>query len=197
MGSTGGDAVTDGGGAYDAPLVKHAVRQLLAAIGEDPEREGLVDTPDRVVRSYAEIFGGSHTDPEEHLRTTFQVDTDDLVIVKDIEFHSMCEHHLLPFFGTVSIAYLPRNGVVTGLSKLARCVECYARRAQVQERLTKQISEALSNALDPLGTAVVVQAEHMCMTMRGVRKTGALTVTSRFTGDLQEAANKREVLELF
>ncbi len=189
--------MTEGGGTYDAPLVKHAVRQLLAAIGEDPEREGLLDTPDRVARSYAEIFGGSQTDPEEHLRTTFQVDTDDLVIVKDIEFHSMCEHHLLPFFGTVSIAYVPRNGVVTGLSKLARCVEGFSRRAQVQERLTKQISEALDNALDPLGTAVVVQAEHMCMTMRGVRKTGSWTVTSRFTGDLREAHNKREVLGLF
>lgn len=188
--------VAEGGGTYDAPLVKHAVRQLLAAIGEDPEREGLLDTPERVARSYAEIFGGSQTDPEEHLRTTFQVDTEDLVIVKDIEFHSMCEHHLLPFFGTVSIAYVPRNGVVTGLSKLARCVEGFARRAQVQERLTKQISEALNNALDPLGTAVVVEAEHMCMTMRGVRKTGSLTVTSRFTGDLRDPDNKREVLEV-
>ena len=197
MAEAGDTMVTEAGGAYDAPLVKHAVRQLLAALGEDPKREGLLDTPERVARSYAEIFGGAHTNPEEHLRTTFQVDTDDLVIVKDIEFHSMCEHHLLPFFGKVSIAYVPRSGVVTGLSKLARCVEGFARRAQVQERLTKQISQALTNALDPLGTAVVVEAEHMCMTMRGVRKTGAVTVTSRFTGELSETDNKREVLELF
>ena len=184
-------------GSFDAPLVKHAVRQLLSAIGEDPSREGLVDTPDRVARSYAEIFAGAQSDPAEHLRTTFRVDTDDLVIVKDIEFHSMCEHHLLPFFGVVSVAYLPRGGMVTGLSKLARCVEGYARRAQVQERLTKEISDALNDALDPHGTAVVVKAEHMCMTMRGVKKTGALTVTSRFTGDLAQVDNKREVLELF
>ncbi len=183
-------------GAFDAPLVKHAVRQLLAAIGEDPSREGLVETPDRVARSYAEIFAGAQVDPSEHLRTTFKVDTEDLVIVKDIEFHSMCEHHLLPFFGVVSIAYLPRGGMVTGLSKLARCVEGYARRAQVQERLTKEISDALVDALDPHGTAVIVKAEHMCMTMRGVKKTGAETVTSRFTGELALADRKREVLDL-
>lgn len=181
---------------YDPALVQHATRQLLAAIGEDPSRNGLQETPQRVARSYAEIFGGLNEDPAEHLQKTFEVETDGLVVVKDIEFYSMCEHHLLPFFGTVGVAYLPSGGQVTGLSKLARCVDGFARRPQVQERLTMQIAEAVQSALTPSGAAVVVKAEHMCMTMRGVRKSGSQTVTAHFTGVLDEPANRNEVLAL-
>ena len=181
---------------YDPALVQHATRQLLAAIGEDPSRNGLEETPQRVARSYAEIFGGLNEDPAAHLQKTFEVDTDGLVVVKDIEFYSMCEHHLLPFFGTVGVAYLPSGGQVTGLSKLARCVDGFARRPQVQERLTMQIAEAVQSALTPSGAAVVVKAEHMCMTMRGVRKSGSQTVTAHFTGVLDEPANRNEVLAL-
>ncbi len=181
---------------YDPALVQHATRQLLAAIGEDPSRNGLQETPQRVARSYAEIFGGLNEDPAEHLQKTFEVETDGLVVVKDIEFYSMCEQHLLPFFGTVGVAYLPGGGQVTGLSKLARCVDGFARRPQVQERLTMQIAEAVQSALAPSGAAVVVKAEHMCMTMRGVRKSGSQTVTAHFTGVLDEPANRNEVLAL-
>ena len=181
---------------YDPALVQHATRQLLAAIGEGPSRNGLQETPQRVARSYAEIFGGLNEDPAAHLQKTFEVDTDGLVVVKDIEFYSMCEHHLLPFFGTVGVAYLPSGGQVTGLSKLARCVDGFARRPQVQERLTMQIAEAVQSALTPSGAAVVVKAEHMCMTMRGVRKSGSQTVTAHFTGVLDEPANRNEVLAL-
>ena len=181
---------------YDPALVQHATRQLLAAIGEDPSRNGLQETPQRVARSYAEIFGGLNEDPAAHLQKTFEVDTDGLVVVKDIEFYSMCEHHLLAFFGTVGVAYLPSGGQVTGLSKLARCVDGFARRPQVQERLTMQIAEAVQSALTPSGAAVVVKAEHMCMTMRGVRKSGSQTVTAHFTGVLDEPANRNEVLAL-
>ena len=184
------------GGAYDAALVQHAVRQLLAAIGEDPAREGLEETPQRVARSFAEIFAGLEEDPASHLDKTFKVGTDDLVLVKDIEFYSMCEHHLLPFFGRISVAYLPRGGRVTGLSKLARCVEGYARRPQVQERLTHQVAQALEEKLRPLGVAVIAEAEHMCMTMRGVRKSGSKTVTVAFLGELAEGDARREVLSL-
>ena len=181
---------------YDPALVQHATRQLLAAIGEDPSRNGLQETPQRVARSYAEIFGGLNEDPAEHLQKTFEVETDGLVVVKDIEFYSMCEHHLLPFFGTVGVAYLPSGGQVTGLSKLARCVDGFARRPQVQERLTMQIAEAVQSALAPSGAAVAVKAEHMCMTMRGVRKSGSQTATAHFTGVLDEPANRNEVLAL-
>ena len=181
---------------YDPALVQHATRQLLAAIGEDPSRNGLQETPQRVARSYAEIFGGFNEDAAEHLQKTFEVETDGLVVVKDIEFYSMCAHHLLPFFGTVGVAYLPSGGQVTGLSKLARCVDGFARRPQVQERLTMQIAEAVQSALAPSGAAVVVKAEHMCMTMRGVRKSGSQTVTAHFTGVLDEPANRNEVLAL-
>ena len=188
---------TDGSASpYDPALVQHATKQLLAAIGEDPSRDGLQETPQRVARSYAEIFGGLNEDPAAHLQKTFEVETDGLVVVKDIEFYSMCEHHLLPFFGTVGIAYLPSRGQVTGLSKLARCVDGFARRPQVQERLTMQIVEAVQSALAPSGVAVVVRAEHMCMTMRGVSKSGSETVTAHFTGDLDEPANRGEVLAL-
>lgn len=182
---------------YDVGAVEAAVRQLLTAMGEDPGREGLRETPGRVARSYSEIFAGLRTDPSEHLRTTFEVETDDVVVVKDIGFFSMCEHHLLPFFGTVAVAYLPRGGRVAGLSKLARCVEGYSRRPQIQERLTRQIADALEGALTPHGVGVLIKAEHMCMSMRGVRAAGATTVTARFTGDLDEPTRKRDILTLF
>lgn len=183
-------------GIYDPALVRHSVRQLLVAIGEDPDRPGLVGTPDRVSRSYAEIFSGLDEDPALHLRTTFDVEASELVMVKDIEFHSMCEHHLLPFFGTVCVAYLPSAGRVTGISKLARCVDGFARRPQVQERLTQQIAFAVDSTLSPRGVGVVVQAEHMCMTMRGVRKSGSRTVTTSFLGELAAPGRREEVLGL-
>lgn len=183
-------------GSYDAALVQHATRELLAAIGEDPNREGLAGTPDRVGRAYAEIFAGLNEDPARYLETTFDVGASDLVIVRDIEFYSMCEHHLLPFFGTVSVAYLPRDGKVTGLSKLARCVDGFARRPQVQERLTSQVAEAMDSALQPRGVGVIARGEHMCMTMRGVRKTGSQTVTVSFLGELDSPERRREVLAL-
>ncbi len=182
---------------YDEALLRHAVRTLLKAVGEDPDRDGLVETPERVARAYKEIFAGLDTDPKKHLEKTFEVDTDDLVVVRSIEFHSICEHHLLPFFGRVDIAYLPRGGRVTGLSKLARCVEGYARRPQIQERLTKQIGVALEEVLAPRGVAVRITAEHLCMTMRGVHKTGAQTVTTHFSGLLEEPIRRQEVLTLF
>lgn len=182
---------------YDADGVAAATRDLLVAIGEDPDREGLRDTPDRVARSLAELLGGLEVDPRDHLHKTFHVDTSELVAVKDIEFTSMCEHHLLPFRGVVHVAYLPEGGRVTGLSKLARCVDDYARRPQVQERLTAQIAEALAEVLDARGVAVVVEAEHLCMTVRGVKKTGATTVTTAFLGDLNHPDKRGEVLELF
>lgn len=182
---------------YDAAGVAKATRDLLIAMGEDPNREGLQETPERVARSYAEIFGGLGTDPKAHLQKTFDVGTDDLVVVKDIEFTSMCEHHLLPFRGVVHVAYLPEGGKVTGLSKLARSVDGYARRPQVQERLTGQIADALEEVLDARGVAVMVKAEHMCMTIRGVKKSGALTVTASFRGELEGPDARRDVLELF
>lgn len=182
--------------SQDRQAVEAAVRQMLVAVGEDPDREGLRDTPERVARSYAEIFAGLNQDPRQHLETTFQTDTPGLVLVKDIEVHSMCEHHLLPFFGRVHVAYNPRDGRVTGLSKLARCVDGYARRPQIQERLTNQIAQALEDVLGATGVAVIVEAEHMCMTMRGVRKTGAETVTTAFRGDLDHPARRAEVLAL-
>lgn len=183
--------------AYDAERVEKATRDLLIAIGEDPDREGLVETPARVARSFAEIFGGLDTDPKAHLLKTFNVETEDLVVVKDIEFTSMCEHHLLPFRGVVHVAYLPKKGKVTGLSKLARCVDGYARRPQVQERLTSQIADALEEVLDAAGVGVVIEAEHMCMTIRGVKKSGALTATSSFRGELDDPERRRDVLTLF
>lgn len=181
---------------YDAQAVEAATRDLLVAIGEDPDREGLRDTPARVARAYAEIFGGLSEQPEEHLHRTFEVGTDQLVLVKDIEFNSMCEHHLLPFKGKVHVAYLPNGGRVTGLSKLARCVDGFSRRPQVQERLTLQIAESVRDALGARGVAVIIEAEHLCMTIRGVKKTGALTVTTAFLGDLDNAERRDEILAL-
>lgn len=160
----------------DSEKVKEAIRLLLEGIGEDPTREGLVETPDRVARMWEELAGGMESDTSEHLSRTFAVNSNDLVIERDITFYSMCEHHMLPFYGRVTIGYIPR-GRVAGLSKLARTVEVYARRLQLQEQLTAQIADALMEHLAPEGAIVLIEAEHMCMTMRGVQKPGTTTVT--------------------
>jgi GTP cyclohydrolase I len=181
----------------DLPRIEKAVREILIAVGEDPDREGLQDTPQRVARSYAEVFAGLHQDPAEILGTTFDINHEEMVLVKDIPFYSTCEHHLVPFHGTAHIGYIPSHeGKVTGLSKLARLVEIYARRPQVQERLTTQIVEALVKYLEPKGAIVVVECEHMCMSMRGVRKPGAKTVTSAVRGQLREQATRAEAMSL-
>lgn len=160
----------------DQDKIKQAVRLLLEGIGEDISREGLLDTPDRIARMYEEIYGGMEEDAGEHLSRTFHVDNNEMVIEKDITFYSTCEHHLLPFYGKVHIAYIP-NGRVAGLSKLARTVEVYARRLQLQEQLTGQIADALMTHMRPKGVIVMVEAEHMCMTLRGIKKPGSKTVT--------------------
>ena len=167
----------------DQQRIAAAVREILEAIGEDPDRDGLLDTPARVGRMYAEIFAGLHDSPERHLKTTFEADHDEMVMVRDIPIYSACEHHLIPFIGKAHIAYIPgEDGRITGLSKLARLADVYARRPQVQERLTVQIADALERVLNPRGVLVVVQAEHLCMSMRGVRKAGTTTVTSAVRG---------------
>ena len=172
----------------DLPRIERAVREILAAIGEDPDREGLVDTPARVARAYAEQFSGLSQDPEDVLGTVFDADHDELILVRDIEVYSTCEHHLVPFFGRAHVAYIPNEkGHITGLSKLARLVDVYARRPQVQERMTSQIADALAETLDPRGVVVVIEAEHLCMTMRGVRKPGARTVTSAVRGSFRDS----------
>jgi len=184
-------------GQVDLPRIERAVREILEAIGEDPDREGLADTPKRVAKAYAEFFSGLHQDPAELLSTTFDIGHDELVLVKDIPFYSTCEHHLVPFHGSAHIGYIPgAAGKVTGLSKLARLVELYARRPQVQERLTTQIVDALMKYLEPRGAIVVVECEHMCMSMRGVRKPGAKTVTSAVRGQLREPATRAEAMSL-
>ena len=170
--------------AVDQPRSEAAVREILIAIGEDPDRDGLLDTPARVARAYAESFAGLHADPAEVLARTFAVDHQELVIVRDIEMYSTCEHHLLPFHGVAHIGYLPQGGLVTGLSKLARLVDVYARRPQVQERMTGQIADALVEHLEVMGAIVVIEAEHLCMSMRGIRKPGARTLTSAVRGTL-------------
>lgn len=181
----------------DQPRIAAAVREILEAIGEDPDRDGLVDTPKRVAKAYAEFFAGLHQDAADHLATTFDIEHDEMVLVKDIPFYSTCEHHLVPFYGSAHIGYIPgKGGKVTGLSKLARLVEVYARRPQVQERLTTQIVDALVDHLSPSGAIVVVECEHMCMSMRGVRKPGAKTVTSAVRGQLRETATRAEAMSL-
>lgn len=181
----------------DRPRIERAVREILEAIGEDPDREGLQDTPKRVAKAYAEFFAGLHQSADQVLGTTFDIAHDELVLVKDIPFYSTCEHHLVPFHGTAHIGYIPAaEGRVTGLSKLARLVELYARRPQVQERLTTQIVEALEEHLTPRGAIVVIQAEHMCMSMRGVRKPGAKTVTSAVRGQLRDPSTRAEAMSL-
>ena len=184
----GGDAevlraLDPAAGALDVERIASAVREILVAIGEDPDRDGLRDTPLRMARMYAEVFAGLHDQPARHLSVTFQADHDEMVMVKDIPVYSMCEHHLLPWFGQAHVAYIPNeDGRITGLSKLARLVDGFARRPQVQERLTTQVADAIGAGLDPRAVLVVVEAEHMCMSMRGVRKPGARTVTSAVRG---------------
>lgn len=181
----------------DQPRIAKAVREILLAIGEDPDREGLQDTPKRVAKSYAEIFAGLHQSPADLLATTFALEHEEMVLVKDIPFFSTCEHHLVPFHGTAHIGYIPsKDGKVTGLSKLARLVDVYARRPQVQERLTTQIVDALMDNLYPRGAIVVIECEHLCMSMRGVRKPGAKTVTSAVRGQLRETATRAEAMSL-
>lgn len=183
---------------FDRERAEAAVRELLIAVGEDPDREGLADTPARVARAYEEVFSGLGTDPTEVLNTTFNEDHRELVLVKDIPFYSTCEHHLVPFFGHAHIGYIPgHSGKVTGLSKLARLVEGFARRPQVQERLTTSIADALMDRLDASAVIVVIEAEHLCMAMRGVRKPGANTVTSAVRGGFQNnAATRAEAMAL-
>jgi len=166
----------------DLKKIEQAVYMILEAIGEDPDREGLRDTPKRVARMYDEVFYGLHEDPGEHLNVQFSEEHEEMVIVKDIPVYSMCEHHLVPFYGKAHIAYIPRKGKITGLSKFARVIEGFARRPQLQERLTSEVADAIMNKLTPLGVLVVIEAEHMCMTMRGVKKAGSQTLTSAVRG---------------
>ena len=190
----------DGGTAvrpYDPEGVRRAVRDLLVAVGEDPDRDGLAGTPERMARAYAEMFAGLAEDPAEHLDAVFDIGHEEMVLVRDIPLYSMCEHHLLPFHGVAHVGYIPAvDGRVTGLSKLARLVEGYARRPQVQERLTSQVADALVARLEPRGAIVVVEAEHLCMSMRGVRKPGARTMTSAVRGQMRNAATRSEAMSL-
>jgi GTP cyclohydrolase IA len=176
----------------DTVRLENAVREILIAIGEDPDRDGLQATPARVARAYAEQFAGLGQTPEDVLTTVFDVDHDEMVLVRDIEVYSTCEHHLVPFHGVAHVGYIPNaKGQVTGLSKLARLVDVYARRPQVQERMTSQIADALMNVLEPRGVIVVIECEHLCMTMRGVRKPGAKTITSAVRGDFRNSDKTR------
>jgi GTP cyclohydrolase IA len=178
--------------AVDQVRIERAVREILLAIGEDPDRDGLRDTPARVARAYSEQFAGMRGEPEDVLTTVFDADHDEMVLVRDIELYSTCEHHLVPFFGFAHVGYIPNEkGQITGLSKLARLVDLYARRPQVQERMTSQIADALMNVLEPSGVIVVIEAEHLCMSMRGVRKPGAKTVTSAVRGIIRESDRTR------
>jgi len=174
-------------GDFDLPRIERAVKEILVAIGEDPERDGLRDTPARVARAYLEQFAGLRQRPADVLTTVFDAGHDEMVIVKDIEVYSTCEHHLVPFVGVAHIGYIPNvKGQITGLSKLARLVDVYARRPQIQERMTSQIADALVDSLEPRGVIVVIEAEHLCMTMRGVRKPGAKTMTSAVRGSFRD-----------
>jgi GTP cyclohydrolase I len=184
-------------GPFDADRIAAAVREILIGIGDDPDREGLRDTPARVAKAYGEIFSGLHMTAEEVLTTTFSLGHDEMVVVKDIEVHSTCEHHLVPFHGVAHVGYIPsETGQITGLSKLARLVDLYAKRPQVQERLTTQIADAMVDILNPRGVIVVIECEHMCMSMRGVRKPGAKTVTSAVRGQLRDPATRSEAMAL-
>ncbi|MFI9051797.1 GTP cyclohydrolase I FolE [Streptomyces sp. NPDC053427] len=184
-------------GTFDEKRAENAVRELLIAVGEDPDREGLLETPARVARAYKEILAGLWQTAEDVLTTTFDLGHDELVLVKDIEIVSLCEHHLLPFHGVAHVGYIPaENGKITGLSKLARLVDVYARRPQVQERLTTQIADSLMEILEARGAIVVVEAEHMCMSVRGIRKPGAKTTTSAVRGQLRDASTRAEAMSL-
>lgn len=176
----------------DKKRIETAVREILLAIGEDPDREGLVDTPRRIANMYEEIFSGLKEDPMQHLKIFFQKEKyEELVLVKDIPFYSMCEHHLVPFFGKAHVAYIPKGGKLTGLSKLARVVETVAKRPQLQERITATVADSLMKALEPYGVVVVIEAEHMCMTMRGVKKPGSKTITSGVRGIFESDSKAR------
>ena len=189
----GGDAIR----AFDHERAAAAVRELLYAMGEDPDRDGLRDTPARVARTYAEMFAGLHASADDVLSPQFELSHDEMVLVKDIEVWSMCEHHLVPFTGSAHVGYIPgTDGRITGLSKLVRLVDVFARRPQVQERLTTQVADSLMRLLEPRGVLVVVEAEHLCMTMRGVRKPGAKTVTSAVRGQLRDPATRAEAMSL-
>ena len=177
----------------DLPRIEKAVREILEAIGEDPDRDGLKDTPIRVARAYAEIASGLHEDPAGHLTVTFESSHDEMVMVRDIPLYSLCEHHLLPFTGTAHVAYIPgQDGRITGLSKIARLVEGYSRRPQVQEQLTVQIADAMERTLEPRGVMVIIEAEHLCMSMRGVQKAGSTTVTSAVRGLFRQNISTRQ-----
>ena len=179
--------------AIDQERARAAMREFLLAVGEDPDRPGLVETPDRVARAATELLGGYDENPAHHLRKQFQeTDNEEMVVVRDIPFSSLCEHHILPFTGRAHVAYIPRNGRITGLSKIGRCVNGFARRLQLQERLTAQIADAMMDELNPLGVLVVLEAEHMCMTMRGVKSAGALTMTSAVRGAFRNDIKTRE-----
>ncbi len=182
----------------DKKLIEEGVRMILKGVGEDPDRQGLLDTPARVARMYEEIFSGLNQDPTELFKTTFDEDHEEMVIVRDIPFYSVCEHHLVPFFGTANVAYIPHSsGCICGLSKLARLVDCYAKRPQVQERLTSQVADTLMEVLDPMGVIVVMEAEHLCMSMRGVKKPGSKTTTSAVRGIFRKRHTTRsEALSL-
>jgi len=183
--------------AFDVARAEAAVRELLIAVGEDADREGLVDTPARVARMYAETFAGLRQSATDVLTTTFDLGHDEMVLVKDIEIYSTCEHHLIPFHGVAHVGYIPsEDGRITGLSKLARLVDVFARRPQVQERLTTQVADSLMELLEPRGVIVVIEAEHLCMSMRGVRKPGSRTVTSAVRGQLRDAATRAEAMSL-
>lgn len=183
--------------AIDLPRIEAAVREILLAVGENPERDGLKGTPARVARAYEEAFKGLHQDPAELLATTFDIGHQELVMVRDVPFYSMCEHHLVPFYGQAHIGYIPADeGKVTGLSKLARLVDIFAKRPQIQEQLITEIVDALMTHLKPEGAIVVVEAEHLCMSMRGVSKPGAKTITSAVRGALRNAATRSEAMSL-
>jgi GTP cyclohydrolase IA len=181
----------------DQPRAEAAVRELLLAIGEDPDRDGLRETPARVARAYAEVFAGLDMAPEDVLSTTFEINHDEMVLVRDIDVYSTCEHHLVPFHGVAHVGYIPaKDGRVTGLSKLARLVDVFARRPQVQERMTSQIADALMERLQPRGAVVVVECEHLCMAMRGIRRPGTRTITSAVRGQLLDPASRAEAMSL-
>jgi GTP cyclohydrolase I len=195
---TNGDLQDNGLAVFDQVRAEAAVRELLLAVGEDPDRPGLLETPARVARAYRELFAGLYTNPDDVLNTTFDEQHDELVLVKEIPMYSTCEHHLVSFHGVAHVGYIPgEDGRITGLSKIARVVDLYAKRPQVQERLTGQIADALMRKLDPRGVIVVVEAEHLCMAMRGVRKPGAVTTTSAVRGQFKtDKASRSEALEL-
>lgn len=181
----------------DKERVKAAVREMLIAIGENPDREGLLETPDRVARMYEEIFAGLHNDPRDEVKVFQEENHEEMVMVKDIPLYSVCEHHLLPFVGVAHVVYIPRKGKVMGLSKLARIVDMVAKKPQLQERITSEVAEIIMETVNPLGVAVVVEAEHLCMTMRGIKKPGSRTITSALRGNIKtDARTRSEVMAL-